>query len=156
VINHGWPSLPSPSTGRGAGGEGRIVLPSPTPWGGTGGGEPLAMLRIIATIRRWQSFTASRLGARLTPLYATLLGGALGALIADRLVRSMWSHAIFTGTNQWRTVALLLVVIWIAIGAVAALAILGPPAVDQTEDAPAAGEDTTPEPFGSIPHSSTT
>lgn len=62
------------------------------------------------------------------PLYTVLLGAALGALIADRLVRSMWEHALFTGPNQWRTVALILTLLWIAIGAVTALAMLGPAA----------------------------
>src|SRR3712207_8494465 len=51
----------------------------------------------------------------------------LGVLVADRLVRSMWRHAIFTGPHQWRTVALILTVLWIMIGAVAAVALLGPP-----------------------------
>jgi hypothetical protein len=71
---------------------------------------------------------------RLLPLYAVLAGGALGALVADALVRSMWRHAIFTGTHQWRTTALVLTVLWIAIGAVTALALLGPPDEDETAD----------------------
>ena len=83
--------------------------------------------RLLGLLRRWQSFAATELGARLTPLYAMLLGGALGALLADRIVRSMWRHAIFTGEHQWRTVAVVLAVLWITIGAVAALAVLGTP-----------------------------
>src|SRR3712207_8505787 len=57
----------------------------------------------------------------------------LGVLVADRLVRSMWRHAIFTGPDQWRTVALILAVLWIVIGAVAALAVLGPPNAEDRE-----------------------
>jgi uncharacterized membrane protein YsdA (DUF1294 family) len=114
------------------------------------------MTRITAVIQRWQSFSESALGTRLAPLYATLLGGALGALVADRLVRSMWQHAIFTGANQWRTVALLLVVIWIAIGAVAALAMLGP-AVDTPSDVTSGSpKDVTAERDGRTPHGSAT
>jgi hypothetical protein len=114
------------------------------------------MTRINATVQRWQSFTQSALGARLAPLYATLLGAALGALIADRLVRSMWHHAIFTGTNQWRTVALLLVVIWIAIGAVTALAILGPLEVEKTEGTLGTEEGASPQHFDQVPHGGAT
>lgn len=97
---------------------------------------------MIPAIQRWQMFARSRLSARLLPLYATLVGAALGALVADRVVRSMWHHAIFTGANQWRTVALLLVVFWLAIGAVAALAVLGPPDAEP----PAAVSDDSAEP----------
>lgn len=73
---------------------------------------------------------ATRLGARLLALYAALAGAAAGALLADRLVRSMWGHAIFTGVHQWRTSAVALTLLWIAIGAVAAVVMLGPPAGD--------------------------
>jgi hypothetical protein len=83
--------------------------------------------RVHAAVRRWQAFSETELGARLVPVYAALLGAALGALVADRLVRSMWRHAIFTGPEQWRTVAVILVLFWLVIGAVAALAALGPP-----------------------------
>ena len=90
--------------------------------------------RVLAILRRWQKFSQSELGGRLVPLYAALLGAALGSLVADRLVRSMWRHAIFTGPHQWRTVALLLTVLWIAIGAVAAVALLGPPDEDPSPE----------------------
>lgn len=96
--------------------------------------------RVRAAIRRWQAFTESPLGSRLLPVYATLLGAGAGVLVADRLVRSMWEHAIFSDPNQWRVVALLLTLFWIAIGAVAALALLGPPdgvAQPDQADAPA-------------------
>ena len=83
--------------------------------------------RALAVVRRWQAFSRTELGMRLAPLYAALLGSATGALIADRLVRSMWRHAIFTGPHQWRTVALILTILWILIGAVTAVALLGPP-----------------------------
>ena len=96
--------------------------------------------RVLATAKRWQEFSASGLGGRLVPLYAALLGAALGSLVADRFVRSMWRHAIFTGPHQWRTVALLLTVFWIAIGAVAVVALLGPP----DEDPSAEGEGEQP------------
>jgi hypothetical protein len=86
-----------------------------------------ATRRLLRAIRRWRAFTETPLGARLLPVYASLLGAGVGVLVADRLVRSMWRHAIFTGPQQWRTVALLLTLFWIAIGAVAALALLGPP-----------------------------
>jgi hypothetical protein len=86
---------------------------------------PLAQ-RALDAVRHWQAFTETRLGQRLLPLYAALLGAGLGALVADRLVRSMWRHAVFTGPNQWRTVAIILTLLWIAIGAVVALAVLGP------------------------------
>jgi len=75
---------------------------------------------------RWRDFSESPLGARLLPIYASLAGAGVGVLVADRLVRSMWEHALFTGPQQWRTVALLLTLFWIAIGAVAGLAVLGP------------------------------
>jgi hypothetical protein len=94
--------------------------------------------RLLGSIRRWQAFTRTPLGARLLPLYAALLGSALGVLVADRLVRSMWRHAIFTSADQWRTVALILTLLWIAIGAVAAVALLGPP------DSTTADEGDTP------------
>jgi hypothetical protein len=100
--------------------------------------------RALAVARRWRAFTRTPLGARLLPVYAVLLGAAAGALVADRLVRSMWRHAIFNGPDQWRTVALGLVLFWIAIGAVAALALLGPPhgedAIDASDRPPATGE----------------
>ncbi|MGD9890737.1 MAG: hypothetical protein AB7R89_30520 [Dehalococcoidia bacterium] len=111
---------------------------------------------MIPVFKRWQSFTQSPLGARLAPLYATLLGAALGALVADQLVRSMWHHAIFTGANQWRTVALLLTILWIAIGAVAALAILGPPRDDHIEGAPNPIEEAVSGRPDRAPHGSTT
>ena len=95
---------------------------------------PLAP-RVLDGVRRWRAFTRTALGARLLPLYATLLGAGTGALVADRLVRSMWRHAVFTGPHQWRTVALLLTLFWIAIGAVAALALLGPPDMAAETDA---------------------
>lgn len=84
------------------------------------------------------AFVVSDLGARLLPVYAVLLGGAIGALVADRLVRSMWAHAIFTGPYQWRQVALILVVVWVVIGAVAAIAALG-------SDGDAASADSLPQ-----------
>ena len=90
--------------------------------------------RVAGIVDRWRAFAASPLGARLVPLYVALAGAAAGALVADRLVRSMWRHAIFTGPHQWRTVALLLVLVWIAIGAVAAVAVLGPPDGDEPAD----------------------
>jgi hypothetical protein len=90
--------------------------------------------RALATVRRWRAFTQAPLGARLLPLYAVLLGAGIGVLVADRLVRSMWRHAIFNSADQWRTVALGLTLFWIAIGAVAALALLGPPSEDGTGD----------------------
>lgn len=106
----------------------------------TGMTERFGALPLVAwltgVIRRWQAFTQTPLGVRLLPVYVSLLGAGVGVLVADRLVRSMWRHAIFTGPHQWRTVALLLTLFWIAIGAVAALALLGPP--DE-----AAGEVTT-------------
>lgn len=83
------------------------------------------MNRLRVALRCWRAFVASDIGARLLPIYVALLGGALGALIADRLVRSMWVHAIFTGPYQWRQVALILTVLWVVIGAVAAIAALG-------------------------------
>jgi hypothetical protein len=110
---------------------------------------------VFPIIQRWQAFTRSQLGARLLPLYAALLGAALGALVADRFVRSMWHHAIFTGTNQWRTVALILVVFWIAIGAVAALAVLGPPDEQQSRITSDGTDGATAEPAAPAPHSST-
>ena len=111
---------------------------------------PLAR-RALDAVRRWQAFTGTPLGQRLVPLYAVLLGAALGALIADRLVRSMWEHALFTGPSQWRTVALVLTLLWIAIGAVTALAALGPAAAvmgnGQTAmGRPAHGADSSTEP----------
>jgi hypothetical protein len=75
--------------------------------------------------RRWQAFAATPLGARLIPLYALLAGAAVGALLGDRTVRSMWEHTIFTGPQQWRTVGILLVLLWLVVGAVAALGLLG-------------------------------
>jgi hypothetical protein len=110
---------------------------------------------VIPAIQRWQTFAKSRLGARLLPLYATLLGAALGALVADRLVRSMWHHAIFTGANQWRTVALLLVVFWLAIGAVAALAVLGPADVEPSADTAAGSDDSSTDRHAQVTHGST-
>jgi hypothetical protein len=92
---------------------------------------------LLGVIERWRAFTRTRLGGTLLPWYASLLGAGVGVLVADRLVRSMWRHAIFTGPDQWRTVALLLTLFWIAIGAVVALALLGPP------DAAADQESTT-------------
>jgi hypothetical protein len=89
---------------------------------------------LLGAIERWQAFTETRLGISLLPWYASLLGAGVGVLVADRLVRSMWRHAIFTGPDQWRTVALLLTLFWIAIGAVAALALLGPPAAAADEE----------------------
>jgi hypothetical protein len=83
---------------------------------------------------RWREFAGSALGARLLPLYAVLAGGAIGALVADSFVRSMWRHAIFTGPYQWRTTALVLTVLWIAVGVVAALALLGPPTGNEPSD----------------------
>ena len=111
--------------------------------------------RLVGILRRWQAFANSELGERLVPLYVTLLGAAAGALLADRLVRSMWRHAIFTGYYQWRTVAVVVTVLWIAIGAVAALAALGSaegeadPSLDPSPastgpPAPARGEETRP------------
>ncbi len=90
--------------------------------------------RARTAVRRWQAFTESPLGVRLLPIYAVLLGAGAGALISDRLVRSMWRHAIFTDPYQWRVVALLLTLLWIAIGGVAALALLGPPDGDQQSE----------------------
>ncbi|MGH2583660.1 MAG: hypothetical protein ACRDJE_01965, partial [Dehalococcoidia bacterium] len=81
-----------------------------------------------AAVDRWQRFSRSPLGVRLIPLYVALAGAAVGVLVADQLIRSMWEHSIFTGRNQWRTVAFMLTLFWIAIGAVAATALLGPPA----------------------------
>jgi uncharacterized membrane protein YsdA (DUF1294 family) len=101
--------------------------------------------RALATVQRWRAFTRTSLGARLLPLYAILLGGGAGVLVADRLVRSMWRHAIFNGADQWRTVAIGLTLFWIAIGAVAALALLGPPAGEEQTDAPV-GPRSTEEP----------
>lgn len=92
--------------------------------------------RLRAVVRRWQIFSETAIGARLVPIYAALLGAALGALVADRLIRSMWRHAIFTGPDQWRTVALILAVLWVVIGAVAALAVLGPPDADDAASVP--------------------
>ena len=98
--------------------------------------------RVLGVVRRWRAFAETRLGARLLPLYAALLGSAVGALIADRLVRSMWRHAIFTGPHQWRTVALILTLLWLMIGAVAAVALLGPPEEQEADgtDGQRAGE----------------
>jgi hypothetical protein len=90
--------------------------------------------RLVSTLQRWRAFAGSELGIRLVPLYVTLVGAAAGALLADRLVRSMWRHAIFTGYYQWRTVAVVLTVLWITIGAVAALAALG--AADEADVSP--------------------
>jgi len=86
--------------------------------------------RLSRIIQEWRAFTDSPLAGRLLPFYIALLGAAGGALVADLLVRSMWRHALFTGPYQWRTAALLLTVLWIAIGAVAATAALGPDADD--------------------------
>ena len=91
-------------------------------------------MRVRGIVERWREFASSALGARLVPVYAVLTGGALGALVADQFVRSMWRHAIFTGPYQWRTTALVLTALWIAIGVVAALALLGPPASDEPAD----------------------
>jgi hypothetical protein len=102
-----------------------------------------AARRLLGPVRRWRAFTQTPLGARLLPVYASLLGAGVGVLVADRLVRSMWRHAIFTGPHQWRTVALLLTLFWIAIGAVAALALLGPPdepTIELTTEAQRHGE----------------
>jgi hypothetical protein len=87
--------------------------------------------RLTRIIQNWLDFAASPLGARLAPLYAGLLGAAVGALVANQIVRSMWRHAIFTGYYQWRTAALVLVVLWVLIGAVAAVAALGAGAEDE-------------------------
>lgn len=86
--------------------------------------QATALLARLDTL--WRTVQA-RVSDRLLAVYAALVGAAAGALVADRFVRSMWSHAIFTGEHQWRTVALVLTVIWLAIGAFAALAVLGPP-----------------------------
>ena len=91
-------------------------------------------MRVRGILARWREFEGSALGARLVPLYAVLAGGAVGALVADLFVRSMWRHAIFTGPYQWRTAALALTLLWIAIGVVTALALLGPPMADEPAD----------------------
>jgi len=98
-----------------------------------------AVRRITPLLDRWRRFAGSALGQRLMPLYVVLAGGALGALVADRLVRSMWRHALFTGPEQWRTVAIILTALWVLIGAVAALAMLGSPGDEATASPDAAG-----------------
>jgi hypothetical protein len=96
--------------------------------------------RLTQIIQNWRTFAASPLGARLLPLYAALAGAAVGALVANQIVRSMWSHAIFTGYYQWRTAALVLTVLWVLIGAVAAVAALGPAPGDDAAGDEAAGD----------------
>jgi hypothetical protein len=95
--------------------------------------------RLLSALDAGRTFARTKAGARLAPVYAALLGAAGGALVADRLVRSMWQHALFTGPHQWRTVALALTVIWLVIGAVTALALFGvlidDPAHDTAEPA---------------------
>lgn len=81
----------------------------------------------LPLLDRWRRFTHSRSGARLMPVSVAASGAAAGALFADRVVRSMWRHAIFTGPDQWRTAALVLAALWIMIGAITAIALLGPP-----------------------------
>ena len=87
--------------------------------------------RLTRIIQNWLDFAASPLGTRLMPLYVGLLGAGVGALVANQIVRSMWRHAIFTGYYQWRTAALVLVVLWVLIGDVAAVAALGQGADDE-------------------------
>lgn len=79
---------------------------------------------------RWRT-AAARLGGHLLAVYVALTGAAAGALLADQLVRSMWRHAIFTGVHQWRTSAFTLTLLWIVIGAVAAVVMLGPAGEDE-------------------------
>jgi hypothetical protein len=101
--------------------------------------------QLTAALDSWRDFARTEAGARLAPLHATLTGAAGGALVADRLVRSMWRHALFTGPQQWRTVALILTVLWLAIGAVTALALLGA-VIDDPESQSAEPEAARPAP----------
>lgn len=98
--------------------------------------------RLERLFERWRRAARLMSEARTLPLAVVCGGAAAGALFADRLVRSMWRHAIFTGPDQWRTAALALIALWTLIGAVTAVALLGPPAdeapagVGEAEDGP--------------------
>jgi hypothetical protein len=86
--------------------------------------------------RRFATLDARLRALRLPPWPAALTGAGAGALAGLAMVKTMVDHQVFTQPHQDVTAGALLLLIWIAIGAVSGLAVLAP---EDEADGPGVG-----------------